>query len=671
MSLTAKHLTRLKVDLKNEDISSTLSFLSEATDVQSLVQIREQKLLLLTHTPNEQTKLANAYKAAVARLLCDQIERERAEKYADFTVLLSKLFRRLTIQANKLRRRIQYITSIELLGLIDKIIVDNAKNILNWHQENVQRLEAEESLPSSELSDISEWMFHNFNGAINDLSWAGARTLNECILFTDSSKRKFSDKKLRSALKDDLLQLMQIAGNWNSLVYGADMVSYGEWFIEELIYTSPITVKFSISDISFARAKTIGIRRTITERHFGKDVPRPMRQMLEGFTLSTIVDAVDYYLGEDSPASFTEQDLNALQAQAIEWLALLNTEDELLLGAAKNDFSILGHYLAAIALRCFSHGAAFVGQHVVKKYRKLLICPNIPIDLIVELIARRLKETPSLAREWIETQILELPTPRYFEIINKPFIKLSPNQVVGFGNLTFNNWPPTVRASLIKGGILGKSYGHIWEQYISHNLKSFGWKILGCGNKIRNENQILTDVDILAFKNGLLLIIQVKAIAAGGANIYEHWKARNTIVEGTKQASTADREIKINTTLLNYLLSSNRIKEEVVHFQPIVITSSPLFTGWSNNNVPVISFGYLMTLLHGAQVKYTNPQGVVVKEKQYAKGIELTSEEFIQLLQHPLDWQIAKEGNEIEHRWVELEQVKLAMPELRRDVTLS
>jgi hypothetical protein len=263
--------------------------------------------------------------------------------------------------------------------------------------------------------------------------------------------------------------------------------------------------------------------------------------------------------------------------------------------------------------------------------------------------------------------LLSLPTSRYLDICHTPYIQLSQNQVVALVALFNGNWPPVVRSNLVKGGPLAESYGGIWEGFIKHSMTDFGWNILERGRKIKRNKQILTDIDVLALKDGLLLLIQIKAIAAGAFNKYDYWRARKTVIKGAEQALIAEQEIRNNPSLLSSILSNNHNQQKVEKFQPLVLTTSPLFTGWSYNNVPIISTGYLMSLLRGAKAKYVRGDGSIVGEKRFTKGIELTTDEFLEYLHDPWDWQIAKESNKVEHMLVELEDIKLAFPLLQRD----
>jgi hypothetical protein len=637
-----------------------------SADDKTLNQIREQKLLLQVYEPDKQITLANSYKERSLQVFATPTEKDNATQYADFTKLLAKLFRTLGRRARKFEKLIPLVSSVDLIQLAAEIVRDNATHFYSQYHNEIDRLAQEGQLPTAEFADTSEWMLHNLNGEINDLSWAAARALNESLKLTARSQKSL-DKKFRAKVKDELAELIQIAGHWNALAYVADMLSYGEWFIEELSASDPITVKFAVKDIHFARAKAIGLRRKIIQLYIGRESPTQVRRFFQTFTISLVDAALEYY-SMDLPTDFLTTEIHAsLESEVIRWLNLLDIEDDLLMGAAKRDPTVLGHYLAAISLRAFSHAALILKHHATRRYKKSFGGLRIPLNVICEIISTQLTDVSTeIVQQWVESQIIEIPTSRHFDIITKPFIKVSATEVVGFGGLTINNWPPNVRAGLVKGGVLAKSYGQIWEDYVSDTFKKYGWKVLGRGIKIRRQKRILTDVDILVFKNGLLLIIQVKALASGDANIFEHWKSKTTICQGVEQAATATMEIKNNERLLKHLLASNAVTEGVAQLQPVVITNSPLFTGWSRSDIPVISFGYLMTLLHGAKVQYKDLSKTVLAEASFSKTKELTAQEFVQLLFEPVDWLIAKEVNEIADRWVTIENVRIAIPELRR-----
>lgn len=667
MSVSRRQLNELKKTLQQGITSVALGVLNENPDAHILKTFREQKLLLLVHDPVEQQKLAMAYTEAAKRTLT-QADANRAERFASFTVVLTKRFHEMSLQVNEHIQAIRSLSPIGLLEIANDVTQEyfaQARQSLFQYWEELQAKADRNEITIQERSDLTEWSLHQTHGATNDIGFAVARALNTTITYADAKKRRTSGERVRSAARDEFVDLVHLAGDWNSLEYAADMVSYGEWFVEDLRQGTPLEIVFTFLDTTLAHARVIGLRRFVTRSQFGRERPRILSKLLEDFALSTILAGIEFYRGR-SPVSLSQLDLYDMRPQVRRWLDLLDVEDELLLAVAEQDRSILAYYLAAIALRCCVEAAEFVIQHAAKKYRKGLTCPRVPVDKIVELISD-VGVPRDLARVAVEAQLLELPVLRHFEIVSRPFIRLSTELVVALKPFSPGNWPTAVRTALVKGGHLAHSYGEIWEAFVVDTLQGFGWTIVGRGIKVRREHQILTDIDILGLKQGLLLVIQFKAVAGGGVNMYEHWKTRGVIVKGAEQASIAAGEIRNNPHLLASLLSSKRITQAVEHIQPVVITTSPLFTGWSYKGVPIISGGYFVSLLRGAKVDFKRQNHSIASTQHFVAGDEPTPEEFLQLLKNPFDWQIGGESNNVEHQWVDLGDIRMAFPILRRD----
>lgn len=674
MNINPKYLNTLKKKLEKGDISEALLAINSISSANDLKIIREQKLLLKVRTLPQQMQLATAYKATVERALSDQVSVIRAKMYADFTIVAVNLFKKLNVEINKYRKTIQVLSSIEFIKLLEDVLKEYFENFLEqyWETTNLKLGPGTDEIYAPERADLIEYLLHQSTGTSNNIAFAGARVLNEFIDFTKLNKNKLKSGKIRFN-KNKLKELIILAHTWNLLEYTVDKVTYGEWFVSEIKNKNSVEVTFGISDLSLDHARTIGLRRQIVQRYFSQEKMKPIRRVLEKFTISTLNYGINFYMNNFSSSPLLPEEKDAeyesLQKRLLCMLDLLSVDDEILLVASKEDSNTLIYYLCAIALRCFLEAARFVGEFTSSQNKKAAFYLPIPTELVVSIVEDAV-ESYSLASIILESQLLKLPISRYLEILCNPFIKLSQRQVIGLQFLNVANWSHSVRLAIVKGGALARSYGDIWEQNIADALDKYGWTILGRGIKVRRNKKILTDVDILAVKQDLLLVIQVKAILGEGVSTYEQWKAKEIIIKGTEQALIAETELSSDSVLLKSILSSKRLKKSVTKVQPIVVTNYPLFTGWSYNNIPVISFGYLMSLLRGAKVEYKRPDGSVAAVRRFAESSELTTEEFIQLIRQPLDWQIAKENSEVEYNLVELKHIKLALPTLQRNAEL-
>ena len=207
-----------------------------------------------------------------------------------------------------------------------------------------------------------------------------------------------------------------------------------------------------------------------------------------------------------------------------------------------------------------------------------------------------------------------------------------------------SSWVTSVRQRCVYGGARTNAFGAIWEKFIADSLEEYGWEILARGLKLKKHGRMLTDIDILGFRDGLTLVIQVKAFARSGMNVYEQWLSRSAIIQGAEQAICACSELNVNPTILG----SKRTSPGADQIQPLVVTNSPIFSGWRVNNVPVIGDGELMSILRGGKIKYTAGHSVVHEGSVY-DGETLSRQEFVSLLHEPVGFRIAQWSRHVEH----------------------
>jgi hypothetical protein len=343
----------------------------------------------------------------------------------------------------------------------------------------------------------------------------------------------------------------------------------------------------------------------------------------------------------------------------------LDADDDLLLAAAstpplESPSSVSEDYIAAVLLRWFLDVADFVRGRASNRVKNLLSVPQIPLDLIVGLFDDE-NQPRSRIREALLNHVATLPIPRHLDLINTPFFQMPSGHVYGASMFNAGRWASFVRSRNIKGGTVGRRYGSIWEEFITHTLKDYGWSLIRTGVKIKKDGATLTDVDILAIKDDLLLILQTKSVIGEGMDPYDHWRNRRTIEEGAEQASLAATYIKQNAAFLERVFSK-RITSTIRHIQPAVLTNVHTFNGWKTKGIPVLSTEGLMTLLRGAQVTYSDAHGFVKGAESFAKGNTLTSEEFLSLMQSPVEWHISKENIRLEHVPSNNEGVNLLIP---------
>jgi hypothetical protein len=112
------------------------------------------------------------------------------------------------------------------------------------------------------------------------------------------------------------------------------------------------------------------------------------------------------------------------------------------------------------------------------------------------------------------------------------------------------------------------------------------------------DGQTITDADILIAKDRFLFVGQVKVVIdPDGA--YEHWKVKQTLLNGADQLVKTVHAINSNFGLF---LSEMDIRLSDAALQPFLLTNALGFTGTQINGFPVVDFKYLDWLLGGAML---------------------------------------------------------------------
>lgn len=171
-------------------------------------------------------------------------------------------------------------------------------------------------------------------------------------------------------------------------------------------------------------------------------------------------------------------------------------------------------------------------------------------------------------------------------------------------NISFNN---------IKSNKLGESANYfgknVFEKIVKGKMTELGWGVVDFSIKLKNKKSIKTDIDLLAFKNGIVVIGQLK-VANCGRSPYQIWKASETIKRGINQAKSCIDILQNDSNLLYSILKKVNIvkaKVDIKEIIPIVVTSNNYFSKVDIlSNISVISFDMLCELLYYAQDDATN-----------------------------------------------------------------
>ena len=654
-------LILIKDDLKAGNIDSLSSLLDEVSEVEPIEIIREQKLLLRIMDPKGRLPLAEKYKSAARRVFSHNPTQLECEvNYADFAVLVCHARDQVARCATESLNLLPRVSLLELLRIVNRLA-------LNWYEqiythawgEVLPEIDAERDKPAN-VAAISERALHQIAGSTNDVAFAIARALHEALRFVDADKTFTSGRALYDGVSKSFSRLVELASVWNGLEYAADQVSYGEWVVRSIRCSPAAEVEFDVTDVPLAYARIIAIRRNAVALTEGTQRLSVLRPQLEQLVPDFVSVCVAYMTRGWSRRIHT-MEVRSLAAALRLRVAELEPSDDLLLAAGGVGNAIVEDYIAALSMRWFADIATFVAKHASKRHGRALDPAVASVEMIGAFLPlpdeRRLR-----VKSAIRTMLDQRAETRHLDLLATPFIALPESHFVCVPTIDVCRWPADLRAKWLKGGDVGRRFGRLWEDFVSMTLKEFGWSILARGIKLKKNGKAITDVDVIAARNGLVLILQLKALAGQGVNSYDHWRNRKIIHKGAFQASAAIDFIRDEPLFLQSIVPKRAVAD-VRRVQAAVLTNLHLFNGWQVNGVPVLSRNGLMTILNGGAVRYHKPhESTVIETKKFGSTSAWDGDEFIELLLNPVDWRVAQESLKVVHHCKEIEGMRWQIP---------
>lgn len=139
-----------------------------------------------------------------------------------------------------------------------------------------------------------------------------------------------------------------------------------------------------------------------------------------------------------------------------------------------------------------------------------------------------------------------------------------------------------------------------YEKIIRMMVKDMGWQVVPTSIKIKNGKQTQTDIDLIAYNNGNVIIGQIK-FANSGRTKYDIWNAKQSINKAVSQVNLSMSKLSEDYNLLYSILKKHKIckeKGDIGKIIPVVITSSSYFIGaYDSNYISVISWDMFCQIL--------------------------------------------------------------------------
>ena len=224
------------------------------------------------------------------------------------------------------------------------------------------------------------------------------------------------------------------------------------------------------------------------------------------------------------------------------------------------------------------------------------------------------------------------------------------------------DWSLFIRQNLINGGDISKKYGSYMEGLIEAVFRERGWSIIARGHKIKEKNNTVTDCDLITYKNGLLLLIQIKS-SSKGKSPYDNWCVKNTIKKGVEQCKKCIEKFNLDDENIKDLIKNKGINiESIDNIQAVVVTPNYHFNGINIEDIPIINFGYLISLLNGAKIELINEDFEIIKTSNPYLDECWNSNEFIDLIRNPFDWKLDMDEYKIKYDKIDLNYLTVIKP---------
>jgi hypothetical protein len=650
-------LTSLQPFLESADIDSIKSKLANNLTSDVLTRFRERKLILKVPFDARGAVVQALYESAEKSV--GSSEREGFFRYLKFLITVESSRLRSLQQMHSVIQECPRCSLMELLEF-GQLTFDWLLSKLGDLDDVLQGV----SVAHGELN------FHELNGVINDTATAIARTVNEWSRVNEFSvSNSLSQQHMRRVFRM-VRQIVKLAGEVNTFEWLIDGVTFGDFIVEESVATPLMAHRLDFADPRRQLLRRLAIRRELVMKFSQRRARRYVREQLLSIETRSLTHATEYYLYKSGRPLSTKVDLKNATVQSNASLILVDAEDDLLLAAAQLGPEVQGYYLGAMSMRWFAAGSQAVHETLGPLGRDKVHIPVIPL----KEIAKSFDDGAGGARirAAMDDQLCQLPSRNHHALVSRPFLRADAHSALPLLGGHLGIWNLSVREALIKGGMLGKNFGAIWEDFLSKQFEGTDWKVVRRNVKLKKDGKLITDVDLILLRNDLLLIVQIKALIGSGITIYDHWKNRQTIQFGCSQAKIAVDFLNSNTDWL-ISICGKKAATGIKFIQPVVLTNIDQLNGWIFEEVPVISEVTRKAICYGSKVDYFDAHtGAVKHTHHFVKKDELNTDTIQRLLKHSVELDISAELEDVTYRKLVVGDCCFFLPEFAvREATAS
>lgn len=260
----------------------------------------------------------------------------------------------------------------------------------------------------------------------------------------------------------------------------------------------------------------------------------------------------------------------------------------------------------------------------------------INFDAILEYVSVNFDEKNFIKdnEKLISLFINNINNKEYSNILYSPFIRLNDGHTYGItGIIERLDWPLFLRKRLLTGGHIAKQYGISLESYLEKLFILKEWKVVKREFKIKENKKDITDCDLVVYKNGLILLVQVKS-STKAKTAYSEWCNMDAILKGVEQGKLCKKFITLENFQFKQLLQENSIdKNDVVAIEPVVIIPNYSYSNLIDE-ISIINIRYLQALLDGGKMMRVNKKEKLIEKINDGLSINWNAMDFIKLMKY-------------------------------------
>jgi hypothetical protein len=656
-----RRMARIKRDVMRGAIGSVLQALDEAASGALLRRLREQKVLFNLRDVATRTAAIGPLRTAAHTVLGGEAV-ACYENYLEFVPIAAGLLAELTAEATAQLAAFPNIAAMDLLPIAHELLNEQI------HAAAEKTRDLKLTLADGQPNPVGEHALHALNGELNEFMFALGRALNEAAKRLPLHRPNRPGAAVRQAAHSALAAFVPLAWEWNTLEYIIDCVSFGDCVIRQIEHSTPPRVHVDFAEPRYVLLRRVGLRRRLRNKLDGRSERTHLREALGTFAEKVVDEATAYYAQQVGRPVMKLPERDQCLADLRAQLHQVDAEDDFLMLAGGDSPEVQATYLAAFGLLAFAQVARAARRYLPPRLMQSLLLMRIPFARLAEYLA-----APPIGTEPIQSALrrmcCSLPVERHYDLVRKPFVLEGANAARLFGMGYTGVWTHSVRDELLDGGTRGKTFGAIWERFIEHAFSGSAWTVLCRNPRLKMDGRIATEIDLLLLKDGVLLVVQVKATQGTGVDLYDHWKARQMIELGARQAKLAARILQEDRSRL-VSLCSKKVAQGILHIEPVVFTNSYTLNGWQCEGVPVLGLSGQRGLREGAHVDYRDTRTREVRASvEYAPPPGSPQEQILWLLRHSVEAEIAAEDGTVEHEARTLRGVQWLWPELSLGLT--